>query len=106
MTDEVQQATVPAKATVELFHEIALRSPFDGWKATMQVRRVPARVLVELQSGQFQRQLNTVQKLVKEHNFVDEATGKPLEDLADAPIEAVTMLVELWGETVASIPNV
>jgi len=106
MTDEVTAAVEPvAKPVIEMTREIELRAPFEGWKATMQIRRVPARVLIDLQSGQFARQLETVKKLVKSHNFIDEMDGTKLKDLSDAPIEAITMLVELWGEAVASVPN-
>jgi hypothetical protein len=84
--------------------EIQLRAPFDGWKAVMQVRRVPARVLIDLQSPVFDKQLGTVAKLVKSHNFTDPETGQHYDDILDAPIEALTQLMELWGEAVSNIP--
>jgi hypothetical protein len=117
MTDEatpvVPAAPVPAapEAAVEVApaplpttKEIQLRAPFEGWKAIMQVRRVPARVLIDLQSPIFDKQLGTVAKLVKSHNFTDPETGEHYADVLDAPIEALTQLMELWGEAVSSIP--
>jgi len=93
-------APVPVPTT----KEIALRAPFEGWKAIMQVRRVPARVLIDLQSPIFDKQLGTVAKLVKSHNFTDPETGEHYADVLDAPIEALTQLMELWGEAVSSVP--
>jgi hypothetical protein len=117
MTDEttpvVPAAPVPsapeaaaevAPAKVPTTKEIQLRAPFEGWKAVMQVRRVPARVLIDLQSPIFDKQLGTVAKLVKSHNFTNPETGEHYEDVLDAPIEALTQLMELWGEAVSSIP--
>jgi hypothetical protein len=48
--------------------------------------------------------LGTVAKLVKSHNFTDPETGEHYADVLDAPIEALTQLMELWGEAVSSIP--
>jgi len=117
MTDEttpvVPAAPVPSApeaaaevvlAKVPTTKEIQLRAPFEGWKAVMQVRRVPARVLIDLQSPIFDKQLGTVAKLVKSHNFTNPETGEHYEDVLDAPIEALTQLMELWGEAVSSIP--
>jgi hypothetical protein len=110
MTDETVQSapeTVAAEEKpkpLQITKEIALRAPFDGWKAIMQVRRVPGRVLIDLQSPSFDKQLGTIAKLVKSHNFTDPETGERYEDVLDAPLEALTMLMELWGEAVSSIP--
>ena len=90
---------------VEMTKEISLRAPFEGWKATMQIRHVPARVLVALQGNDIGAQVTVVQKLVKSHNWTDRETNEPITDLLDAPVEAIAMLVELWGEAVASVPN-
>lgn len=104
MTDEQVQAPEVVATPTPTTKEITLRAPFEGWKATMQVRRVPARVLIDLQSPNFERQLGTVAKLVKDHNFVNPETGEKYEDVLEAPLEALTMLMELWGEAVSTIP--
>jgi hypothetical protein len=114
MTEETTPVVVAPAPVVEvapvapvappITKEIALRAPFDGWKAVMQVRRVPARVLIDLQSPVFDKQLGTVAKLVKSHNFSDPETGEHYDDVLEAPIEALTQLMELWGEAVSSIP--
>ena len=112
MTDEATPVVVAAPEPVAevaptpiaITKEIQLRAPFEGWKAIMQVRRVPARVLIDLQSPIFDKQLGTVAKLVKSHNFTDPETGEHYADVLDAPIEALTQLMELWGEAVSSIP--
>lgn len=99
--EQVAEVTPVAIPTTK---EIQLRAPFDGWKAIMQVRRVPARVLIDLQSPIFDKQLGTVAKLVKSHNFADPETGEHYADVLEAPIEALTQLMELWGEAVSTIP--
>lgn len=111
MTDETTPVVAAPEPVAEVAptplpttKEIQLRAPFDGWKAVMQVRRVPARVLIDLQSPIFDKQLGTVAKLVKSHNFTNPETGEHYEDVLDAPIEALTQLMELWGEAVSSIP--
>ena len=57
----------------------------------------PARLLVELQSGDFERQLEAFQKIVTEHNAIDETGAKATEFLDVDPFSAVQEALEVWG---------
>lgn len=57
----------------------------------------PARLLVELQSGDFERQLEAFQKIVTEHNATDEAGAKAVDFLDVDPFSAVQEALEVWG---------
>lgn len=100
-----EEKAVVAAEKPEMTREIELRTPFDGWKATVRIRHVPARVLVALQGNDIGAQVKVVERLIVSHNWKDLETGDPITDLLDAPVEAIAMLVELWGEAVASVPN-
>lgn len=57
----------------------------------------PARLLIELQSGEFNRQLQAFQKIVTDHNAVDE-TGAKAQDFLDIDrFSAVQEALEVWG---------
>ena len=84
--------------------EIALAAPFDGWTATMRAEGVPARVMIDLQSGSVERALNAVDRLIVKHNFLNE-DGDPAASVLDAPMDALTQTVERWSEAVAALPN-
>ena len=84
--------------------EIVLAAPFDGWTATMRAEGVPARVMIDLQSGSVERALNAVDRLIVKHNFLNE-DGEPAASVLDAPMDALTQTVERWSEAVAALPN-
>jgi hypothetical protein len=83
--------------------DVALSAPFDGWKATMKAEGVPARVFIELQSGNVERSLNAVERLIVSHNFLDEA-GQPAKSVLDAPMDALTDTITKWSDAVAALP--
>ena len=83
--------------------EIALAAPFDGWTATMRAEGVPARVMIDLQSGSVERALNAMERLIIKHNFLTE-DGEPAASVLDAPMDAMTQAVERWSEAVAALP--
>ena len=83
--------------------EIALAAPFDGWTATMRAEGVPARVMIDLQSGSVERALNAMERLVVKHNFLTD-DGEPAASVLDAPMDALTQAVERWSEAVAALP--
>ena len=83
--------------------EIALAAPFDGWTATMRAEGVPARVMIDLQSGSVERALNAMERLIIKHNFLTE-DGEPAASVLDAPMDALTQAVERWSEAVAALP--
>jgi len=86
--------------TVEV--ELA-EAPFEGWKATMKAEGISARVFIELASGSVDRQMGALAKLVVSHNFKD-SDGVPVEDILDAPMDALGLLVGQWGTKVAALP--
>ena len=83
--------------------EVTLGAPFDGWKATMKAEGVPARVFIDLQSGNVERAMHAVEKLVVAHNFLTD-TGESADSVLDAPMDALTEIVSKWSEAVAALP--
>ena len=83
--------------------EVSLSAPFDGWKATMRAEGVPARIFIELQSGNVERSMKAVDRLVVSHNFLDE-TGEPATSVLDAPMDALTDAIGKWSDAVAALP--
>jgi hypothetical protein len=83
--------------------EVVLAAPYDGWTATMKAEGVPARVFIELQSGNVERAMNALKRLVVKHNFLNE-DGEPAEDVLDAPMDAVTSAITKWSDAVAALP--
>jgi hypothetical protein len=83
--------------------EVALTAPFDGWTATMRAEGVPARVMIDLQSGSVERALGAMERLIVKHNFLNE-NGEPSQSVLDAPMDALTQAVEKWSEAVAALP--
>ena len=83
--------------------EVRLATPFDGWEATMKAEGVPARILIDLQSGDAERAMRAVERLIVKHNFLTE-DGEPVASVLDAPMDALTQAVERWSEAVAALP--
>lgn len=83
--------------------EIALSAPFDGWAATMKAEGVPARILIDLQSGNAERAMNAIDRLITKHNFLTE-DGEPASSIIDSPMDALTQTVEKWSEAVSALP--
>lgn len=83
--------------------EVVLTEPFEGWRAKMRVGGVPARVMIDLQSGEVERALTAVDRLIIEHNFLDE-NGEPAKSVLDAPMDALTQSIEKWSGAVSSLP--
>jgi hypothetical protein len=83
--------------------EVNLSAPFDGWKATMRAEGVPARIFIELQSGNVERSMKSVDRLVVNHNFLDEI-GEPAASVLDAPMDALTDAIGKWSDAVAALP--
>ena len=82
---------------------VTLAAPYDGWTATMKADGVPARVFIDLQSGNVERAMNAVEKLVTNHNFLTDA-GEPAASVLDAPMDALTQTVSKWSDAVAALP--
>jgi hypothetical protein len=83
--------------------EVVLPAPFEGWVATMRAEGVPARIFIELQSGNVERSMKAVERLIVSHNFLDEA-GDPAESVLDAPMDALTEAISKWSDAVAALP--
>jgi hypothetical protein len=76
--------------------KITLEGDFAGWTAELR-KQVSARILLDLESGDSQRSLVAFSKLVVTHNFKG-LNGKPVDDVLDAPIDALTQMLEAWGK--------
>jgi len=81
--------------------KIALEGEFAGWTAELR-RQVTARILLDLESGESSRSLAAFSKLIISHNFKG-LDGKPVDDILDAPVDALTQTLEAWGK--ANQPN-
>jgi len=81
--------------------KIALEGEFAGWTAELR-KQVTARILLDLESGDSARSLHAFSKLVVTHNFKG-LDGKPVDDVLDAPVDALTQTLEAWGK--ANQPN-
>jgi hypothetical protein len=83
--------------------EVKLAAPFEGWTATMKADGVPARIFIELQSGNVERAMKAVERLIVSHNFLTE-DGDHAESVLDAPMDALTETVSKWSEAVSALP--
>jgi hypothetical protein len=81
--------------------KIALEGEFAGWTAELR-KQVTARILLDLESGESSRSLAAFSKLIVSHNFKG-IDGKPVDDILDAPVDALTQTLEAWGK--ANQPN-
>ena len=76
--------------------KIALEGQYAGWTAELR-KQVSARILLDLESGVAAQALSAFAKLVVTHNFKG-LDGKPVDDVLDAPIDALTQMLEAWGK--------
>ena len=83
--------------------EVTLGAPFDGWKATMKAEGVPARVFIDLQSGNVERAMQAIERLIITHNFLTE-DGNAAVSVLDAPMDSLSQTIERWSEAVAALP--
>ena len=83
--------------------DVTLSAPFEGWTATMKAEGVPARIFIELQSGNVERALTALERLIVEHNFLND-DGAPAENGLDAPMDALTDAISKWSEAVSALP--
>jgi hypothetical protein len=82
---------------------VKLKAPFEEWVAECRAD-FPLRVFQDLNSGDIDRVLPALDRIVLEHNFPDE-TGELATALADVdPPDAVTLLVEGLSEEVGKLP--
>jgi hypothetical protein len=82
---------------------VNLTNEFAGWSATLR-RNISAKILLDLQSGDAERQFNALKKLVVAHNFKD-LDGNSADDVLDAPVEALTELMAEWGKAMSELPK-
>jgi hypothetical protein len=83
--------------------KIALEGEFAGWTAELR-KAVSARILLDLESGVASRALTAFAALVVAHNFKG-LDGKPVENVLDAPVEALTATLEAWGKEIKPDPK-
>ena len=76
--------------------KIALEGQYAGWTAELR-KHVSARILLDLESGVAAQALSAFAKLVVTHNFKG-LDGKPVDDVLDAPVDALSQTLEAWGK--------
>jgi hypothetical protein len=75
---------------------IILDGDFAGWKAEIRAG-VSARILLDLQSAIPSRVLPAFAALVVSHDFKG-INGEKIDDILDAPVEALTELMAQWAK--------
>jgi hypothetical protein len=75
---------------------IVLDGDFAGWKAEIRAG-VSARILLDLQSSETSRVFPAFAALVVSHDFKG-INGEEIDDILDAPVEALTALMEQWAK--------
>jgi hypothetical protein len=75
---------------------VTLDGEFAGWQCELRPQ-VSARILLELESGQPSRALAAFAQIVVSHNFKG-LDGQSVEDVLDAPIDALTATIEKWAQ--------
>lgn len=75
---------------------IVLDGDFAGWKAEIR-SGVSARILLDLQSAIPSRVLPAFAALVVSHDFKG-LNGEEIDDILDAPVEALTELMAQWAK--------
>jgi hypothetical protein len=75
---------------------IVLDGDFVGWKAEIR-SGVSARILLDLQSSETARVFPAFAALVISHDFKG-INGEEITDILDAPVEALTALMEQWAK--------
>lgn len=93
------QPNRPAPRTIR----IELPEPYAGFYAVAKAD-FPARVLTDLQSGDFATAVDAFSRVVIEHNFLGE-DGQPVKHLADVdPFDMVKIAMEKWGDELGKLP--
>lgn len=93
-------AAAPARRTVT---GRVSTGPFTGWEVTGHVD-FPARVLADLQSGNLDRLLPALDKIVTEHNLPD-ADGKVAQSMADVvPYDGMLEVAGALLEAITALP--
>lgn len=82
---------------------VNLSGSFEGWNATLR-RNISAKILLDLQSGDAERQFNSLKRMVVAHNFKD-LDGNLADDILDAPVESLTELMGEWGKAMSELPK-
>lgn len=91
--------TRPAPRTIR----VELPEPYVGFYAVAKAD-FPARVLSDLQSGDFGSAIDAFNRVVIEHNFPGE-DGATASHLADVdPFDMVKVAMEKWGEELGKLP--
>jgi len=75
---------------------IVLEGDFAGWKAEIR-SGVSARILLDLQSSIPSKVLPAFAALVVSHDFKG-LNGEAIDDILDAPVEALTELMAQWAK--------
>lgn len=83
--------------------DVELDGAFKGWNAKMRAEGISARIFIDLQSGNAERSMKALERLVISHNFLDE-NGNKAESVLDAPMDSLTEAITKWSDAVAALP--
>ena len=85
--------------------KIELTAPFEGWWAEMRLH-VPFRLAVMLESDSPKDRIDAIKSIILAHNFREEVGfDEVVEDVLDAPDDAISQLLEKWGAVKAAVPS-
>lgn len=77
---------------------------FEGWTATARAD-FPARLVIDLNSGQVEKILGVLEVIITDHNMPD-SEGEIAEHLADVdPYSGLLEIANALGEQLAALPN-
>lgn len=77
---------------------------FDGWSATARAD-FPARLVIDLNSGQVDKILGVLEAIIVEHNMPD-SEGEIADHLADVdPYSGLLAVANALGDQLAALPN-
>jgi len=93
----------PVKTT-----EIPLKDAYEGWKFTARTNP-PIKAFGHIASGNFERIVTGLSKIIIKWNFVDEE-GKPLSEptedtIGDCPLDLITMVSQEYMEEITKLPQ-
>lgn len=101
---KVSQRKMPIKTEV-----IALTGDWDGWSFTARTN-APISVFSDIASGEFQRIIHGLAKVIRAWNFVDEEGGEcpapSAASIGELPLELVTAIANAFVDELTKLPPV
>jgi hypothetical protein len=93
----------PAKRLEARTVTVALTGDHEGWEATVQAD-FKAKYWADIYSGDPDRFIPVLTKVVVEHNFPDEETGELAETIGDVELSGMSALIEGMTKAIGALP--